>query len=780
MQSRELHPSRPGLLARAPLWAAAAALVALLAPSLAGVAQLVFRDMLQTFWPMKAASWQGVGGALQTWNGAAFAGSSALADVVLQPFYLPNLLFRLLHVPAWPGIAWFLYAHALLALWGAYLLGRRLCGREGAALGAAAFALSGYQIANLTNLQFFCACAWAPWVLLAADRACERPSLRRFTLLVLVAPQVALAGDPRELITLALAAAAVWVLRARAPWRRLWPFALGACAVMLLLLSPTLYATLRALPSFTRNALSLESRSEWAFAPVRLVELWVPRLFGPLFDDGFWGGFTVDHWKRSYLHSFYLGAIFPACLLAALRFRRRAALWLLGGLLGFAWLSMGPRGHLDELFAKVVPTWKLYRYGERIMLLPTLAGALLIALGAEQLLRASAGGGRRLLLLTAAVGLVSLEMVALVFPAGPGPWAEPATRAALYRSALQLCVVLGCAAVALRLQTPSHRAAALGLLLVADLAAANGELTGQLPRALFRSPPQACESVRRAAQGKDPATFRVFVEETALERSPHQLSGAASGLPAWAAQRVEEYAWAKRNLLTLCGYSQSVGLTSLEPLAESQLWRAAGPVRALRALSTRFALVPPESRLALVPGAHLVEQQAAYLLLDLPALPRLYRPLAVRVGTGAQLLAALPREQALLTEEVAVLDTGDEPLREHAADPGAALLRFEDGNDRQRWTLRQGAPGYWAIGDALDADWTAEVDGAPARLVTADLAHRALWLPAGTHEVSLRHRPLIALSLFGASLAASLLLVALALQRMRLQQRELRTGPSPH
>ena len=243
-------------------------------------------------------------------------------------------------------------------------------------------------------------------------------------------------------------------------------------------------------------------------------------------------------------------------------------------------------------------------------------------------------------------------------------------------------------------------------------------------------------------------------------------------------QRVEEYDWGKRNLLALCGYSQSVGVTSLEPLAESQLWRAAGPVRALRALSTRFALAPPESRLVLIPGARTVEQQPAYLLLELPALQRLYRPITVRAGSGPALLAALPKDPALLTEAVAILETGSEPLREHLADPSAALLGFEDGNDQQRWTVRQSAPGYWAIADALDADWRATIDDTPASLVTADLAHRALWLPAGTHEVALRHRPDVALSLFGASLAASLLLAGLSLRTCRRLQS--RSGPQAH
>src|ERR1700731_3895965 len=92
----------------------AAALLGLLAPALSGRAILAFRDMLQNYWPMKAVFWGSPGPLLLTWNPWFFSGMPLLGDLVQQPLYLPNLAFRALRIPPWPGIAWYLALHGLL------------------------------------------------------------------------------------------------------------------------------------------------------------------------------------------------------------------------------------------------------------------------------------------------------------------------------------------------------------------------------------------------------------------------------------------------------------------------------------------------------------------------------------------------------------------------------------------------------------------------------------------------------------------------------------------
>jgi hypothetical protein len=142
---------------------AAAAITWLLLPSLVGREILAYRDMLHNYAPLKALFWTWPP---PLWNDHAFSGSSALADLNQQPFYLPNLLFALARAPIWPGIAIYLWVHVLFGIWAMHALCRRIA-PDTAGVGAAAFALCGFSIANFSNPQWACAATWAPAVLLA-------------------------------------------------------------------------------------------------------------------------------------------------------------------------------------------------------------------------------------------------------------------------------------------------------------------------------------------------------------------------------------------------------------------------------------------------------------------------------------------------------------------------------------------------------------------------------------------------------------------------------------
>src|SRR3954467_412939 len=113
------------------LLAAAGALTAMLWPALTGRDILGFRDMLHNYGPMRDLFWSG---RISFWNDRAFGGSSVLADIVQQPFYLGNLVMRALHAPAWPGIPIRMAVHTVGGIMGMYALMRRFGAADAAAL----------------------------------------------------------------------------------------------------------------------------------------------------------------------------------------------------------------------------------------------------------------------------------------------------------------------------------------------------------------------------------------------------------------------------------------------------------------------------------------------------------------------------------------------------------------------------------------------------------------------------------------------------------------------
>jgi hypothetical protein len=61
--------------------------------------------------------------------------------------------------------------------------------------------------------------------------------------------------------------------------------------------------------------------------------------------------------------------------------------------------------------------------------------------------------------------------------------------------------------------------------------------------------------------------------------------------------------------------------------------------------------------------------------------------------------------------------------------------------DRVRLDVELSAPGYAVLVDAYDPGWRARVDGAPARVLRANVAFRAVPVAAGRHVVELIYRP---------------------------------------
>jgi hypothetical protein len=144
-------------------------------------------------------------------------------------------------------------------------------------------------------------------------------------------------------------------------------------------------------------------------------------------------------------------------------------------------------------------------------------------------------------------------------------------------------------------------------------------------------------------------------------------------------------------------------------------------------------------------------------------LPRAYAVGASRVETGLRAYETLvassfdPRREVILSEGTPL--TGARTFRSQTR------LRAYNA-DRVGVQVEANAPGYVVVSDAFDPGWRATVDGLPVPLLRANIAFRAVPIPAGRHTVEMLYRPgAVSLGL-AASVASVLATCIVALARL--------------
>jgi hypothetical protein len=142
----------------------------------------------------------------------------------------------------------------------------------------------------------------------------------------------------------------------------------------------------------------------------------------------------------------------------------------------------------------------------------------------------------------------------------------------------------------------------------------------------------------------------------------------------------------------------------------------------------------------------------------LDVLPRAYAVHHTRLIAGDQAAIAAMRDPAFDPARTAILASGQEidapPTWGDA--PSVTVLSYEPEEVLLRASLS--APGYVVLSDSYYPGWRATVDGEPSVIERANLAFRAVHVPAGTHTVRWVYRPTSYRAGLGISAAALLAL----------------------
>ncbi len=120
-----------------------------------------------------------------------------------------------------------------------------------------------------------------------------------------------------------------------------------------------------------------------------------------------------------------------------------------------------------------------------------------------------------------------------------------------------------------------------------------------------------------------------------------------------------------------------------------------------------------------------------------------YEAQAVRNDEEAKRL--LHDQPATVFSRVLLADANSAPTLAAAqssdTSTGAQVTVVEYGPSRSAWRVYTPRDGYLFTSDAYYPGWTADLDGRPTRLFRANLAFRAIYVPAGDHLVTYRFVP---------------------------------------
>lgn len=736
------------------------------------------RDLHLDWYPRFAALGRVVAeGAWPLWEPGLGFGQPLLGDPSMQVLY--PVTWLALALPWGAAYTAIVLIHLLVAGLGAARLAARLgAGGLGSWTSGLAFVLSGPVQSALNLWHHFAGTAWMPWVLLAVDRASTRPSIGATLALAGAFGLQVLAGSADVCaMTLALsiviAAARLAAGRRRARALPALVSCLAALALAAALSCPLWWPAADLVSRSARRALPEDVRETWSLPATGLA-----RLVAPL--DPRRVPFDPEAWRRLYdrpghpfFASAYLGmpVLGLACLALFDRRRRSRAVLLALVALGAIVLAMGPHGPIYRPLAALVPGVASLRYPSKALLMASLAMPLLAGLGVRALARA--GRARAVAAALVLAGAGAAVLAARQFHATIG-WAP------------LLAVAF---ALALSLRGARLHAGFTALVLVAlacvDLLAAHASLNATAPVGLLEPPPVV--ALVRRSDGQRIHVWDYYTQPEVAEQLLGRRDPYRPALPP--APGVDARVWeaaAQRQVLVPPS-ATFFGLETSYDFDSRGLY--ASDMHDLSFLLRRFEGVPVIQTRLLQLGA--VSQVVALHAHGLETL-RLEHELPTLVGDSLRVFAvpdALPRARLVARTRVAdhgdaigvLLDPGFDPRVEAIVAWGQALRAdapldgsvrwLERRPDRQRLETQAKQEALLVLADVYDPGWRASVDGAAVELVRANLAFRAVGVPAGQHVVELRYRPPAVIASLGVALGAGLVAAALLVASRRSARR---------
>ena len=727
------------------------------APLWTGQQTIFILDAASYFYPMKAALARMVqAGEWPWWNPWLRNGLPFFANPQVGLFYPPTALFFFL--PTSLAFNWVVILHFLVLATGFYAWLRRI-GRSpaAAALGGLAIAWGGVAVSMTIYLNNLQAIAWIGWTLCAWTLWLQMRTPRWLALTACGFALQFLAGEPQiPVLTAAIALLLAWVGLGSGE-TSLKGFGAPLVAVSLAAIAALLLTAVQLLPtaelflqSGRSSGLNPMETLSWSLNPAQLYNLLLPRYW-----DGIEGMFDLRRLPMSFqpwIFTSYLGVAAIALAIAGTGRpnRRWSLLWWGLAILGILF-ALGSNNLLVTRLVDL-PLLRVFRYPEKLLLLPAIAIPVLAATGLDRILKENRVASRAMIiaLVMASLGLMGWLLVRFEVLDEILIWWSPETRAGTdmewvivgfdrgFRHVTLFAGILA-SLLFLRLRV---RSAFMGPLIVAvvvaDLVAVNPAAVGLAPTRLLNQWPEVLEGLP------------VDELRTSARIRSSPLGEASRGWfivrgVAVASQQYFLFNTMAPNHSMVHGILAQDGIEAFRPRSDdvqSEILQLLSPdlqVRYLRLQSTKWLLHWPIDLPGLEPASEKsVFRLRQYRITD--PLPRAY--MVGRVEVLADSVEILKR----------FIEGGEDPHSIAYVSQGAPLAgAMEPIDGRVRWLagnnhsvrLRVSAPDstMLVLTDTWYPGWRATVDGAPVPIEHVNWHFRGVRLTPGEHLVRFDFKP---------------------------------------
>ncbi|KAB2919551.1 MAG: YfhO family protein [Hyphomicrobiaceae bacterium] len=595
--------------------------------------------------------------------------------------------------------------------------------------------------------------AYLPMAMLSLDRAIARASILYGIATGLVLALIVLGRDQVALMAIYfLVGFGLWrLLSAERPTAMLRtcavPLGAGAVCALAVMVVPVILTALLAAES-NRPSIDYIGAGRGSLHPALLLTFIAPDVFGASGRmEDYWGPpsfawSTTGLFIAQNVGQLYIGAIpLLLALIAALRgqlWEREIRLITVAAavalLYGLGWYTP-----VFRVLYEVVPGVSLYRRPADATFMIGALGAILAGYGAHRLFRDPLAAVAR----THAVIAAAVVVVALLLAAGLAVWLDrlPRVSQPVGIAALSFLVAALALAVAMRRMVlqPLLAAAILAGVTTVDLAYNNG------PSSSSALPPSVYDVLEPDTRNATIAILKGRAVATDTRRDRIELAGLGFHWPnASLTHRLENTLG--YNPIRLALYSQATGAEDHVGLPDQRKFSPLFPsyrstladLLGLRFIATGVPIETIDPRLKPGDLPLVARTSDGYIYENPTATDRVLFATAAGEADFARLLADGVWPKVDLRSTVLL-----ERVPKDAGARGPGQVRILSYRNTEVIVESDSPDGGWVVlNDIWHPWWFAEVDGAPADILRANVLFRAVAVPAGRHKVRFVFRPL--------------------------------------